>query len=193
MRKFPLPIFVSALAVALAAGATNVHATGSSSDATGPSLPSFEEPEDGLFGNELTATSRNLRIVGSTLRPRTSTDLHTASSSGGCIYNSGGSASGVFNTPVYLPQGARVDVLRMYYNDTSASNSTGWFTIYDLYGTVVTEFPVSSTGNFGNSFNDSAAIDHVVDYNLYSYLLNWRPNVAGAQMQLCGFRIFYTY
>ena len=37
-----------------------------------------------------------------------------------------------------------------------------------------------------------AAINHTVDYNLYSYLVNWRPVVTGATMQLCGFRVFYT-
>jgi hypothetical protein len=131
------------------------------------------------------------RIAGSALRPRRSGVDFNPSGSGGCIYASN-SAGDIFNTPIWLPQGTTVDTLRMYYYDTSASNSTAWFTVYDLYGSIVDEWAVSSSGDFGNSFSDSSPIDHVVDYSIYSYLLNWRPNVAGTTMQLCGFRIFHS-
>jgi hypothetical protein len=80
----------------------------------------------------------------------------------------------------------------MYYYDTSASNTTGWFTIYDLYGAIVEEWSVSSTLNSGNSFNDSAQIDHTIDYGVYNYVINWRPIASGSTLQLCGFRVFYT-
>lgn len=112
------------------------------------------------------------------------------SSQGGCIYAEN-NAFDAFNTPIWLPQGATVNQLRMYYNDTSASNSTAWFTVYNLYGVTVDEWSVNSSGSSGLGFNDSPVIDHKIDYNLYSYLLNWRPVVAGTTMQLCGFRIFY--
>jgi hypothetical protein len=134
----------------------------------------------------------NLRVSGSVLRPRTSTDGITINTSGGCIYNVSGSAFGVLNVPLDLPNGATVNTLRMYYFDTSASDSTGWFTVYDLYGDVVTEVSVQSSGSSGNSFNDSALINHVIDHSVHSYVLNWRPTVAGNTMQLCGFRIFYN-
>jgi len=129
------------------------------------------------------------RIAGSALRPRDSVVDFNISSSGGCIY-AVNNASDVFNTPIWLPQGATVDTLRMYYYDTSGSNSAAWFSVYDLYGDIVEEWNVSSTGDLGNSFNDSAQISHTIDYSVYSYLLNWRPGVAGTTMQLCGFRIF---
>jgi hypothetical protein len=80
----------------------------------------------------------------------------------------------------------------MYYYDTSGSNTTGWFTIYDLYGSIVEEWSASSSGNSGNSFNDSAQINHTIDYSVYNYVINWRPNVTGSTIQLCGFRVFYT-
>jgi hypothetical protein len=32
---------------------------------------------------------------------------------------------------------------------------------------------------------------HTVDYTNYSYVVNWRPNDTGSDMQLCGFRIYY--
>lgn len=132
------------------------------------------------------------RVVGSALKPRSSDVSYTINPSGGCTYVTAGSAFSGWNIQPMLPQGAVVDTLRMYFHDTSASNSVAWFTVYDLYGAIVTEWSVSSTGNFGNSFNDTAPINHVIDYSLYSYALNWRPVVTGSTMQLCGFRIFYT-
>lgn len=132
------------------------------------------------------------RATGTSLKPREHDVSPGVSGSGGCAYASSGDAFTVWNLSPMLPQGAVVETLRMYYNDTSASNSSAWFTVYDLYGSIVEEWSVSSAGSAGNGFNDSAAIDHTVDYSTYSYLLNWRPVVTGSTMQLCGFRIFYT-
>ncbi len=131
------------------------------------------------------------RITGSALKPRENDVSYTVNGNGSCTYVTSGDVSTVWNMTPMLPQGAVVDTLRMYYDDTSGSNSAAWFTIYDLYGAIVQEWSVSSSGNFGNSFSDSSVIDHTIDYSLYSYLINWRPNVTGATMQLCGFRIFY--
>jgi hypothetical protein len=139
---------------------------------------------------ELLQIVRSQRIAGSAFRPRDSVVDFDVNTTGGCIYAEN-NAFDVFNTPIWLPQGATVNQLRMYYRDTSDSNSTAWFTVYDLYGEIVDEWSVSSSGNFGNGFNDSPVIDHTIDYNSYSYLINWRPVVAGTTMQLCGFRIFY--
>ncbi len=165
----------------------------SSAELVDPAAPAAVEASTGHLeaAESPQGELRSLRIAGSVLRERNSADGTAVNTSGGCIYNSSGSAFGVLNTPVFLPQGTTVNTLRMYYNDTSASDSTGWFTIYDLYGTIVDEFSVSSSGSAGNSFNDSASINHVINYDLYSYVLNWRPAVAGTTMQLCGFRIFY--
>lgn len=132
------------------------------------------------------------RIVGSALKPRENNVDYVTSGSGGCVHVSGGSSFTVWNAPVHLPQGALVETLRMYYHDTSGSNSSGWLTVYDLYGDIVQEWTVNSSGNLGNSFNDSVVINHTIDYSVYSYVLNWRPNVTGSTMQLCGFRVFYT-
>jgi hypothetical protein len=162
----------------------------------GTTLDMFSPPDLPVTNNQegpgITNTLVSWRVTGSALRPRENTVSNTVNSSGGCIYVTAGSAFTVWNTTPDLPQGAVVDTLRMYYHDTNASNSTAWFTVYDLYGAIVQEWSVSSTGNFGNSFNDSVAIDHTVDYSLYSYLINWRPIVTGSTMQLCGFRVFYT-
>ena len=135
-----------------------------------------------------------LRIVGAALKPRESNVEWTgASSAGGCIYASSGFASAVFNVPVTLPQGATVKYVRMYYHDTNASvNSSGWFTVYDLYGQVVDEWQMDSSGDTGNGYVTTAEFTHTIDYGSYSYVLNWRPNDLGASMQICGFRIYYA-
>jgi hypothetical protein len=132
------------------------------------------------------------RLTGSALKPRANDVSYTTNANGSCAYVTAGNDDTVWNTPVHLPNGSEVDTLRMYYYDTSASNSTGWFTIYDLYGAIVDEWNVSSSGNSGNSFNDSEPINHTIDYSLYNYVINWRPIVSGSTMQLCGFRVFYT-
>ncbi|MGD9902898.1 MAG: hypothetical protein AB7U83_05475 [Vicinamibacterales bacterium] len=154
--------------------------------------PSVAPGRDAAWDRATAPVVHNWRIVGSALKPRENDVSYSVSSGGSCAYVTAGDASTVWNAVPQLPDGAVVDTLRMYYSDTSASNSTGWFTIYDLYGTIVQEFPVSSSGSAGNSFNDSAAIGHTVDYSVYSYVLNWRPVVVGSAMQLCGFRVFYT-
>ena len=162
--------------------------TPSESDSTAGS------PEDGFQGEDDRAPDGlvSLRFAGSTLKPRETNVSYTVGTDGACTYVTAGSNFTVWNVETGLPNGAVVDTLRMYFYDTNASDSTGWFTIYDLYGTIVQEWSVSSTGNFGNSFTDSAQINHTIDYSIYSYVLNWRPNVTGSTMQLCGFRIFYS-
>lgn len=131
------------------------------------------------------------RVIGSALRPRESDVSYSVSGNGSCSYVTAGDASTVWNVAPDLPQGAVIDTLRMYYDDTSGSNSSAWFTVYDLYGDIVDEWSVSSNTSAGKSFNDSAAINHTIDYATYAYLINWRPVVSGSTMQLCGFRVFY--
>jgi len=133
-----------------------------------------------------------VRIAGSALKPRESNVEWTGVGGGGAIYASSGSSYAVFNVPVYLPQGATVTTLRMYYSDTNASvNCSAWFTVYDLYGMIVEEWQVTSAGSAGNGFNDTSEFSHTIDYALYSYVVNWRPYELGSDMQVCGFRIFY--
>ncbi|MEE4242857.1 MAG: hypothetical protein V2I36_15420 [Desulfopila sp.] len=138
-------------------------------------------------------TVKDLRISGTALKPRANDVDYIATAGGGCFYVSGGNSSQVFNTPVYLPERTTVHTLRMYYDDTSSStNSRAWFSVYDLYGDLVEEWSLDSVGSAGNGFNDSATINHIIDYSTYSYMINWRAYDDGSDTQLCGFRIFYT-
>lgn len=134
-----------------------------------------------------------LRIAGSVLKPRESEVSWTGSGGGGCMYVTAGSSYSVFNVPVTLPQGSKISYLRMYFNDTNASvDSTAFFTVYDLYGDIVQEWGVNSTGSAGRGYASSVLFDHTVDYSLYSYVINWRPYDLGSDMQVCGFRLYYT-
>ena len=86
----------------------------------------------------------------------------------------------------------RGDTLRIYYYDTSASDMKAWFRVNDLCGGIVDEWSVSSNTSSGNSFSDSAEINHTISYGVYSYAVNVHPIVTGATMQFCGARIFYN-
>jgi hypothetical protein len=136
-------------------------------------------------------STHSFRIAGSSIKPRSNNVDYQVSGSGGCVFVSGGSATAVWNAPLWLPRDATVNYLRIYYDDTSGSNSMAWFTVYDLYGNIVDEFSVSSDGSAGNGYSDTALIEHQIDYSRYSYVVNWRPNVTGSAMQLCGFRLYY--
>jgi len=131
-----------------------------------------------------------LRIAGSVLRPRGSEPTFT-SISGGCIYAQSEGWQ-VWNAPVYLPQGATVTDMRYYFYDGSSTDSWAWFTVYDYEGFVEDEWGAASFGNTGSGYVNVGPINHVIDYANYSYVVNWRPVVAGSTMKVCGFRIWYT-
>ncbi|HOD06377.1 MAG TPA: hypothetical protein PKH92_15125 [Anaerolineaceae bacterium] len=139
-----------------------------------------------------------LFVPGTALRPRESGAPWADDGSGGCIYSTT-SAGVVFNVDVQLPEGAGIDYLRIFYNDTSASDSIAWVTSYNGAGGYDDLVNVSSTGSsgFGTSLSDFTRV--IVHNANVPLVLNWRPNVAGSTMQLCGLRIayhmpdYYTY
>jgi hypothetical protein len=92
---------------------------------------------------------------------------------------------------VDLPDGIRIDYLRLFYNDTDASNGTANLRKYDGAGGYTEIATVSSTGNVGFGTTLSAYIGHVVNNSDGGYVLNWQPIVTGTSMQLCGMRIAY--
>jgi len=151
-----------------------------------PSQGGPSEPEEPL------ATTRYLRVTGSVLRPRENDVDYAWGAGGGCIYVKAGDDFTVWNTPIYLPQGATVTQLRMFVNDASTSNCQGFFSVYDLWGDLVYEWSATSNTSSGLSYWDAAIPDHIIDYETYSYVVNWRPQDTGADMQLCGFRLSYT-
>lgn len=128
-------------------------------------------------------------VAGSTLQPRASTTTWASSGGGGCIYAV--ADAGMFNVPLDLPQGSRIDYLRLYFYDTSASDSRAWVTIYDGAGGYVDVIGVNSSGTAGYGTTQSAYMGHIVNNSSNAYVLNWRPNVTGSTMMLCGLRVAY--
>ena len=185
-----LVLILSGIAATLAAPA--LVAQESSADADAVAAP----VEPGARESELADAPEAQswwRVVGSTLKPRVNDVSYATSGSGGCVYVTAGNASTVWNTPLWIPDGATVQYLRIYVDDTSASNLTGWFTIYDLFGNIVDEWSASSSGTPGQTWFDSADINHVIDYNAYSYVVNMRPVGTGSTLQFCGARVFYDF
>ena len=133
---------------------------------------------------------RYINAAGSSLKPRDSGQDWGNSGSGGCIYANtlGGE---VMNLHLDIPTGSRIDYLRLFFYDTSASASNAWVTIYDGASGITDLTSVSSTGNTGYGTTLSAYVGHIVDNFNNSYVLNWRPNVTGNTMMLCGLRVAY--
>lgn len=138
------------------------------------------------------AGSASLRISGAALHPSSNT-VGFAYYTAGSMYATS-IPSNWWNAPVYLPQGAVVTNVRMFYYDSNAtSNCSGYFGVYDFatesvfYGTSW-----NSSGSSGLGYADSIPINHTVDNSKYVYMLHWLPNVADTTMRLDGFQIFYT-
>jgi hypothetical protein len=134
-----------------------------SSTVSGVAIPRTEVPAPESAPADAPAVQSWWRVVGSTLRPRVNDVSYTTNTSGGCVYVTAGSASTVWNTPLWIPDGATVQYLRIYINDTSASNISAWFSIYDLFGGLVQEWPVTYSGTPGEAWYDTGAINHVIN------------------------------
>lgn len=113
------------------------------------------------------------------------------------VPNSADPSGVLYNIPLNLPAGSRLDYLRIYYYDTSPIDSTAWITRYDGLGGGNDLVDVSSSGYSGYGYVVSSLIPgsdgafDIIDNTNYSYVLNWRPNVLGSRMQLCGLRVAY--
>jgi len=130
-------------------------------------------------------------VAGSALHPRDSAVEWNTGGSGGCLYQVSGSPYVIYNLHQEIPDGARIDYLRLFYYDTSADTSIAWVTRYDDTGGLEDLTSVGSAGTAGYGTSLSAYLGHVVDNAGWSYLLNWRPYVNGTTMFLCGLRVAY--
>jgi hypothetical protein len=128
--------------------------------------------------------------AGSTLRTRNSAQDWANSTDGGCVY-AVDTPGEVMNLHLDLPTGSRIDYLRIFYFDTSASDSQAWVTTYNGAGGLTDVLYVTSAGNAGYGTALSNYVGHVVDNANNAYVLNWRPNVIGSTMRLCGLRVAY--
>ncbi len=127
-------------------------------------------------------------VAGSTFRPRASATTWGYPGAG-CVHVAAG--GDLFTLPLNLPQGSRLDYLRLYYYDTSANNSKAWITRYDASGVTTDLISVDSAGNTGYGTTLSAYSGHIVDNMNNTYVLNWWANQTGTTMRLCGMRVAY--
>lgn len=143
---------------------------------------------DGTPGRGFSTTFSYYHIAGSAFTTRDSTSGWDYDSVG-CVSLANGSE--LFTASLELPEGARIDYLRLFYRDTSASNGTTWITTYNGAGNFADLTSVSSAGNSGYGTTLSPYLGHIVDNASQSYVLNWQAAQTGTTMQLCGMRVAY--
>jgi hypothetical protein len=127
-------------------------------------------------------------VAGTTLRPRDSSSNWDYGGVG-CVSLANGSQ--LLNVHLGLPEGSRIDYLRIYYYDTSGNNGRAWITTYNGAGSYSDITSVTSAGNGGYGTRLSPYVGHVVDNYDNSYVLNWSANQTGSSMALCGMRVAY--
>jgi hypothetical protein len=133
---------------------------------------------------------RYLRIAGAAFHP-VSNNVSFAYAGAGCI-NRTGAAMALFTHKVVLPQRSVVKFLRLYYNDTSASDITAFFTSYDQLGGFVEYTSVGSAGNSGYDSSLSPEITKVVDHFAQPLVVTVNMDASvDATLQFCGVRIAY--
>ncbi len=132
-----------------------------------------------------------LNYSGTVFRPRSS--LATWNYLQHCLVDTS-SADKVFNVPIHLPQGARIDYLSFSYldlkNETNA-NSQAYLAIYDGHGGITDLVALYSENSNRYNTTTSPFIGHIVDNETYSYVLSYKAIVKDADMRLCGMRVAY--
>ncbi len=130
-------------------------------------------------------------VAGSALTARDSNVDWKSDTSGGCLYLTNGDLYTKFNIHLDIPNGARIEYLRVYYYSNSSSNSYAWITRYNNQGAFEDVAFVKTTPFTGYGTELSSFIGHVVDSVYYSYVLIWQSDEIGATTQLCGLRVAY--
>ncbi len=101
--------------------------------------------------------------------------------------------SDLFTLQIHLPEGAEINYLRLYYYDADTThNSIAWITVYNGSGNTTDLLSVLSDGSSGYGQALSAYINHIVDNEAYTYVLNWRPEIMSPKMRLMGMRVAYV-
>ncbi len=136
------------------------------------------------------ATTDYQHVAGSAFTPLwSSAQLYYSGE--GCVYITG--TSPFLSYPLIVPYGSTVTQLRLYYEDTSASED-GILNLvqYDDGISSTYLYTLTTDGSSGISSYNSLIVSLTPDYMNYSYMLVWRPLVPGNTMKLCGYRVAYT-
>lgn len=130
-------------------------------------------------------------VGGTAFHARNDTYTQAESSDGGCIYQTTGTTNSMFVADLQLPDAAVVGILRLFYYDTSGSNSSAWITQYDGAGGYKDIAYIPSTDSTGYGSNANSGFSYTVSNYDHPIVLNWQSNQLGDTIRLCGMRIRY--
>jgi len=152
-----------------------------------PSAPGAPLDDQSLFPDA--ASAHFYHVTGPALRP-TDSALTLSYDGYGCVHATAGE-SGLLQAPLEIPDGSRIVLMRLYFNDTSTSNVSSWISYYHEDGLGYSDLvyvPSTGSSGYGSSYGE---LDHVMDTYSWRYVLNVRLHVASSALQLCGIRVMY--
>jgi hypothetical protein len=132
-------------------------------------------------------------VAGAELVPRDTAGTTKDYTGAGCSFVTAGSDR-IMNTGLHLPDGAILKYLRIFYNDTNATQDVlGYITRYDAGTSTNDLISVSSTGSggVGTALSAELMVNNVVDNFGHAYVLIGWPDVVGSTVQVCGLRVAY--
>ena len=142
-------------------------------------------------GTAAALTYSQYRVSGTALRPNYSVVQYDyLGMGGGCIYATSNPGE-PFSAQIHLPQGAVIYSLIMrYYRLDTSYNCTGYLRIYNLYGQLVTQYPIFTGDFIGWEWGLPTSLNHTVDNNNYTYMMEWVPNSLNSSMSLASFEVY---
>ena len=154
-----------------------------------PNLTPAEDPQPFPEEARLPAVTQYRHVAGSAFVPLYA-DAGVTYGTKGCTYMT--NATHLFmNYSLDLPADSTVTYLRLYFNDTAATDGTLHLARYDDGAAYEYLATVTTWGSGGLGNTSVSGLNIQVDYVNYNYVLLWLPGVSGNTMQLCGFRVNY--
>jgi hypothetical protein len=155
-----------------------------------PAAETDNGPDARNTANTPTLAFSYYRLLGTAFNVRTSTTT-IAYYSNGCIYLTGGTDDRLV-APLLIPDGSVIKFLRIYYNDTSATNDlTAWITRYQPGLANADLTSVNSITNTGYGTAVSPEITETVDLTNWAYTIIVAPNTNAATNSICGIHVTY--
>ena len=150
----------------------------------GPAMNQAPELPDAVA-----ATTDYQHVAGSAFVPLYG-DAGVTYGSKGCTYMTGPTHL-FMNYSLDLPHNSTVTYIRLYFNDTAATDGTLYLAQYDDGASYTYLASVTTSGSSGLGSATVSGLTITLDYVNYNYVMYWIPGVAGSTMQLCGFRVNY--
>lgn len=148
---------------------------------------SIPEGHEGITNADSSTVFQN--IAGVHFKPVYSETMYTYGSAG-CTYITSGSSA--LDFPLILPPGSTIHSIRLYFNDTSISDSTLVLQSYDGGSSGGPLATIFSSGTAGLGYSTVSGLNIVPDYSSNNYNLVWVSGDLSVAMQLCGVQVGYT-